>query len=47
MMMFRRFDPHYNGTTLEMSLARRFDEETGLIESKMVEKQLFLDHTVA
>jgi hypothetical protein len=29
-----------------MSSPRRFDEETGLIESKTVEKQLFLDHTV-
>jgi hypothetical protein len=29
-----------------MSSSRRFDEETGLIESKTVEKQLSLDHTV-
>jgi hypothetical protein len=29
-----------------MSPASRFDEEMGLIESKMVEKQLFLDHLV-
>jgi hypothetical protein len=41
-----RFNPRYIGTTPVMSSSRRFDEETGLIESKTVDKQLFLDHTV-
>jgi hypothetical protein len=39
-------NPCYIGTTPEMSSSRPFDEETGLIKSKTVEKQLFLDHTV-
>jgi hypothetical protein len=41
-----RFNPHFIGPTPEMSASRRFDEETGLIESKTVEKQLFLDLTM-
>jgi hypothetical protein len=41
-----RFNPRYIRTTPKMSSSRRFDEETGLIELKTVEKQLFLDHTV-
>jgi hypothetical protein len=42
-----RFIPRYIGTTPAMSLAGRFAEETDLIGSKMVKKNLFLGHTVA
>jgi hypothetical protein len=50
MMMFYvlvRFKPRYIGTTPEISSVEHFDEETGLIGSKTVKKQLFLDHTTA
>jgi hypothetical protein len=42
-----RFKPRYIGTTPEISSVGHFDEETGLIGSKTVKKQLFLDHTAA
>jgi hypothetical protein len=42
-----RFMRRYIGTTPTTSSTGRFDEETGLIGSKTVKKQLFLDHTVA
>jgi hypothetical protein len=42
-----RFNPRYIGTTPGMSSSRHFDEETGLIESKTVKKQLFHDPSMA
>jgi hypothetical protein len=41
-----RFKPRYVGTTPAISSTGRFDEEMGLIGSKTVKKQLFLDYTV-
>jgi hypothetical protein len=41
------FKPRYIGTTPEISSSGRFDEETGLIGSKTVKKQLFLYDAVA
>jgi hypothetical protein len=40
------FKPCHMGTTPEMSPTRHFDEETGLIGSKTINKILFYDHTV-
>jgi hypothetical protein len=42
-----RFKPCYIGTTPEIISVGHFDEETGLIGSKAVKKQFFLDHTAA